>query len=301
QRNGDGRVARGPPEGAERQLPRTAIASAARARPAADAELRRDAELRTEARWRSGRQAGGRPDPHLRARGVARRRGVIDRAAARDDARLGEGHEAGSARRAHPALGRHRERRRSHRGPRPSARMNLAIAFGAGILSFVSPCVLPLVPAYLVNLAGESALSGTDRRRTIAHAIAFVVGFSAVFTLLWVGIALLGTLGAEFVTWLQRIAGVVLVVLGMHMLGLITIPFLEQTASLDLDGSAIASGSSYRRSVLIGVAFGAGWTPCIGPYLALILTILLNNDVAAGAVRLLAYSLGLGVPFLLVA
>jgi cytochrome c-type biogenesis protein len=175
--------------------------------------------------------------------------------------------------------------------------MNLAIAFGAGILSFISPCVLPLVPAYLVNLAGETALSGTDRRRTIAHAAAFVAGFSAVFTLLWIGIALLGTLGADLVTWLQRIGGFILIVLGMHMLGLITIPFLERTAGLHLEGAS----SGYRRSILIGVAFGAGWTPCIGPYLALILTILLNNDVASGAVLLLAYSLGLGVPFLLVA
>lgn len=175
--------------------------------------------------------------------------------------------------------------------------MNLAIAFFAGILSFVSPCVLPLVPAYLVNLAGETALSGTDRRRTIAHAAVFVAGFSAVFTLLWIGIALLGSLGAEFVVWLQRVAGVVLIVLGMHMLGLITVPFLEQVTDLRLEGSA----SGYRRSLLIGVAFGAGWTPCIGPYLALILTILLNSDLASGAVLLLAYSLGLGVPFLLVA
>jgi len=175
--------------------------------------------------------------------------------------------------------------------------MNLAIAFGAGILSFVSPCVLPLVPAYLVNLAGESALGGTDRRRTIAHAAVFVAGFSAVFTLLWIGIAILGTFGADFVSWLQRIAGVVLIVLGMHMLGLITIPFLEQATDVRLEAGA----SGYRRSLLIGVAFGAGWTPCIGPYLALILAILLNNDLASGAILLLAYSLGLGVPFLLVA
>jgi cytochrome c-type biogenesis protein len=175
--------------------------------------------------------------------------------------------------------------------------MNLAIAFGAGILSFVSPCVLPLVPAYLVNLAGETALTGTDRRRTIAHAAVFVAGFSAVFTLLWIGIALLGSLGADFVAWLQRIAGLILIVLGMHMVGLITIPFLERATDLRIEGAT----SGYRRSLLIGVAFGAGWTPCIGPYLALILSILLNNDVASGAALLLAYSLGLGVPFLLVA
>jgi cytochrome c-type biogenesis protein len=175
--------------------------------------------------------------------------------------------------------------------------MNLAIAFGAGILSFISPCVLPLVPAYLVNLAGESALSGTDRRRTIAHAAVFVAGFSAVFTLLWIGIALLGSFGADFVTWLQRLAGGVLVVLGMHMVGLITVPLLDRATDLRIEGGA----SGYRRSLLIGVAFGAGWTPCIGPYLALILTVLLNSDLAAGAALLLAYSLGLGVPFLLVA
>jgi len=175
--------------------------------------------------------------------------------------------------------------------------MNLAIAFGAGMLSFLSPCVLPLVPAYLVNLAGESALDGSDRRRTLAHAAAFVVGFSAVFTLLWIGIALLGSLGGDLVVWLQRVAGLGLVVLGMHMVGLITIPLLERATDLRLEGGS----GGYRRSLLIGVAFGAGWTPCIGPYLALILTILLNTDVASGAVLLLAYSLGLGVPFLLVA
>lgn len=175
--------------------------------------------------------------------------------------------------------------------------MNLAIAFGAGILSFLSPCVLPLVPAYLVNLAGESALSGADRRRTVAHAAAFVAGFSIVFTLLWVVIAVLGSFGGVFVDWLQKIAGFALIVLGMHMLGLITIPFLERATDLRLEGRA----SGFRRSILIGIAFGAGWTPCIGPYLALILTILLNADLVSGAVLLLAYSLGLGVPFLLVA
>lgn len=175
--------------------------------------------------------------------------------------------------------------------------MNLAVAFGAGILSFLSPCVLPLVPAYLVNLAGETALAGPDRRRTMMHAAVFVAGFSIVFTMLWIGIALLGTFGATFVEWLQRVGGFVLIVLGMHMLGLLTIPFLERSAALRLEGAS----SGYRRSLLIGVAFGAGWTPCIGPYLALILTILLNNDVVSGATLLLAYSLGLGVPFVLVA
>src|SRR5258708_20202508 len=129
--------------------------------------------------------------------------------------------------------------------------MNLAIAFGAGMLSFLSPCVLPLVPAYLINLAGESAVSGTDRRRTIAHAAVFVAGFSAIFTLLWVGIAVLGSLGGDLVVWLQRIAGLVLVVLGMHMVGLITIPLLERATDLRLEQGS----SGYRPSLLIRIPF----------------------------------------------
>src|ERR1700704_649392 len=82
-------------------------------------------------------------------------------------------------------------------------RVNIAIAFGAGILSFLSPCVLPLVPAFLVNMAGEAALAGTQRARTFVHALAFVLGFSAVFTLLWVVIAVLGALAGDMVFWLQ--------------------------------------------------------------------------------------------------
>ncbi|GAC1455385.1 MAG: cytochrome c biogenesis CcdA family protein [Candidatus Limnocylindrales bacterium] len=165
------------------------------------------------------------------------------------------------------------------------------------MLSFLSPCVLPLVPAYLVNIAGEAALGGSDRRRTLTHAVVFVIGFSTVFTLLWIGIALLGSFVGEFVTLMQRAAGILLVVLGMHLVGLITIPFLARATDVRLGQHS----RGYPRSFLIGVAFGAGWTPCIGPYLATILAILLNTDLQAGAVLLLAYSLGLGVPFLLVA
>ncbi len=165
------------------------------------------------------------------------------------------------------------------------------------MLSFLSPCVLPLVPAFLVNLAGEAALAGTHRARTIAHALAFVLGFSAVFTLLWVAIAIVGALAGDLVFWLQRFGGLLLVVLGMHMLGLITIPLLARELDVRLEGST----RGLPRSFLIGVAFGVGFTPCVGPYLALILNLLLNTDLTSGAVLLLAYALGLGVPFLLIA
>ena len=175
--------------------------------------------------------------------------------------------------------------------------MNVAIAFGAGILSFVSPCVLPLVPAFLVNMAGEAAISGGRRARTVAHALAFVLGFSAVFTLLWVLVAIVGALAGELVFWLQRLGGLLLVVLGMHMLGLITVPFLARELDVRLEGNT----SGLPRSFLIGAAFGIGMTPCVGPYLAVILNLLLDEDLASGALLLLAYALGLGVPFLVTA
>ena len=175
--------------------------------------------------------------------------------------------------------------------------MNVAIAFVAGILSFLSPCVLPLVPAFLVNIAGEAALAGTRRAATVAHALAFVLGFSVVFTLLWVAVALVGALAGELVFWLQRAGGLLLVVLGMQMLGLIRIPLLARELDLRLEGSS----TGYARSFLIGLAFGIGFTPCVGPYLALILDLLLNQDLASGAFLLLAYALGLGLPFLVIA
>ena len=171
------------------------------------------------------------------------------------------------------------------------------IAFGAGILSFLSPCVLPLVPAFLVNIAGEAALDGTARRRTVIHALAFVAGFSAVFTVLWVGLALAGGLAGELKYWLERAAGGLLVLMGAHMLGLISLPLLSYRREVRLEGRT----TGLPRSFLVGTAFGVGFTPCVGPYLGVILTLLFGADLASGAVLLLAYALGLGVPFVLMA
>ena len=153
------------------------------------------------------------------------------------------------------------------------------------------------MPAFLVNIAGEASLTGNARARTVVHAFAFVLGFSVVFVALWVAIALVGALAGELVYWLQRVGGLLLVVLGMHMLGLITLPFLAARMDLRLEGSTVG----LPRSFLIGTAFGVGMTPCVGPYLGAILTLLLTADIASGAVLLLAYSLGMGVPFLLIA
>lgn len=175
--------------------------------------------------------------------------------------------------------------------------MNFAIAFGAGFLSFLSPCVLPLVPAFLVNIAGESALDGTRRLRTVVYALAFVLGFTTVFTLLWIGLALAGALAGELKYWLERVAGGLLVLMGAHMLGLVTLPFLLKRYDVRLEGKT----TGLVRSFLIGSAFGVAFTPCVGPYLGLILTMLFGTELASGAALLVAYALGLGVPFLLIA
>ncbi|HEV8536111.1 MAG TPA: cytochrome c biogenesis CcdA family protein [Candidatus Limnocylindria bacterium] len=175
--------------------------------------------------------------------------------------------------------------------------MNVVLAFGAGMLSFFSPCVLPLVPVFLVDMAGEAALSGTQRARTFAHGLAFVLGFSAVFTALWIAIALVGTFAGEMVYWLQRVSGLLLVLLGMQMLGLIRIPFLARELDVRFEGGT----TGLTRSFLIGLAFGVGFTPCAGQYLGAILTLMLGSDLGSGTVLLLAYTLGLGLPFLAVA
>jgi cytochrome c-type biogenesis protein len=174
--------------------------------------------------------------------------------------------------------------------------VNVAIAFGAGLLSFLSPCVLPLVPAYLADLTG-SAVRGTEasRSRAFAHALAFVLGFSAVFTALWIAIAAFAEIAGDLIVWVQRIGGLLLIVLGLHLVGIVTIPFLAATRQARVGG---VPGSVFR-SFGIGLSFGAGWTPCVGPYLTLILGILLTNrDLASGGVLLFAYALGLGLPFL---
>lgn len=174
--------------------------------------------------------------------------------------------------------------------------MNVAIAFGAGLLSFLSPCVLPLVPAYLADLTGAASRGeATTRARAFAHALAFVLGFSLVFTLLWVAIAAFAQAAGDLITWAQRLGGVLLIVLGLHLAGVVTLPFLAMTRQARVGGHP----GSLARSFAIGVSFGAGWTPCVGPYLAAILALLLSTtDLAAGSALLFAYALGLGVPFL---
>jgi cytochrome c-type biogenesis protein len=178
--------------------------------------------------------------------------------------------------------------------------IGLVASFGAGILSFLSPCILPLVPPYLCFLAGtslETLEKGTDPAiglRAIGRAVAFVAGFAAVFVALGAGASSLGQLVADHLTWLSRIAGGVIVLLGLHMLGLFRWSMLMRQARFEASRPV-----SFLGAFVVGLAFGFGWTPCVGPVLASILLLAGTQDsVGHGAMLLSAYAAGIGVPFI---
>lgn len=185
-----------------------------------------------------------------------------------------------------------------------SASVTFLGAFAAGLLSFVSPCVLPLTPIYLAQLVGpavwESAgLSGAERARlrfsTIAHAAAFVAGFTVTFIALGATASVLGSYLADHQLALRRIGGVVLVVFGLHVAGLVRLPWLDREKRMGMR----VGRAGYPASFLVGLIFALGWTPCVGPILAGILFLAAQSQTLATGVGLLAvYSLGLGIPFL---
>jgi cytochrome c-type biogenesis protein len=175
----------------------------------------------------------------------------------------------------------------------------LLFAFGGGVLSFASPCVLPLVPAYVGHLAGRTLdKEGASRARTMLHAVAFVLGFTFVFVLLGSTASLLGSVAYDLFrsTWFRVGAGIVLVVMGLHMTGVLKISALYRDTRFQLRPNPRWGLAS---SFLVGLIFAAGWTPCIGPILGGVLLLASQQGtVGQGALLLTAYSLGLGVPFL---
>ena len=173
----------------------------------------------------------------------------------------------------------------------------LPVAFGAGILSFLSPCVLPLVPIYLANLGGAVSLSGEVKRWVIlAHAMCFVAGFSIIFIAVGASLGLIGAVLPANV--LRYVGGAVLIVFGAFLLAAAWVPWLNYEMRL---GRTLAGGTGYVRSGLLGAAFALGWTPCVGPILGGILTLAAASQTAWKGVYLLAiYSLGLGLPFIAV-
>ena len=179
--------------------------------------------------------------------------------------------------------------------------VSLAAAFVAGLISFVSPCVLPLVPIYLGYMTGTavSSMTAAHRRATLAHAFFFVLGFAAVFTVLGAAASLLGHLIYPAMPYVVKLGGLILILFGLHMTGLVTIPLLNMERRLEVGGSA---KKNYWSSFVVGFVFAAGWTPCVGPVLSAILLLAADaQTVGLGALLLAVYAFGLGLPFLIVA
>lgn len=176
----------------------------------------------------------------------------------------------------------------------------------AGLLSFLSPCVLPLVPPYLCFLGGTTfdQLTGEDETQShvyqtvIMSSVAFVLGFTTVFVILGATATMAGQLVAENLPILARIAGVIIIIAGLHFLGVIHIPILHREARYHSDTRPAGLFGAY----VIGLAFAFGWTPCIGPVLGAILAVAAGEDsIRQGVSLLFVYSLGLGIPFILAA
>jgi cytochrome c-type biogenesis protein len=181
--------------------------------------------------------------------------------------------------------------------------VSLAAAFIGGVLSFISPCVLPLVPGYLSFISGVSLDEWRDtggqgrgnRLRVFTASIAFVLGFSVVFIALGASASAIGQWVGENLRLLGKVGGVVIILFGLHTMGLLKIPWLYQEKRVQTETRPAGPVGAF----LVGLAFAFGWTPCIGPILAAILAIAGTQDtVGQGVVLLGVYSLGLGIPFL---
>lgn len=177
--------------------------------------------------------------------------------------------------------------------------IGIAVAFLAGLLSFLSPCVLPLVPSYISFITGLSLEELETRRRVaLTHAILFVGGFSAIFLALGASATQLGRLLNAQQVWLERVGGLLVIVFGLYLLGVLRLAGLARERRVHLETKPLG----YLGSFFVGLAFGAGWTPCIGPILGAILTYTaVESRLGEGLGLLAAYSLGLAVPFLVAA
>jgi cytochrome c-type biogenesis protein len=177
--------------------------------------------------------------------------------------------------------------------------VGLAVAFTAGLLSFLSPCVLPLIPSYVTFITGMSLDELTtrerDRRAVLVHGVLFVIGFTLVFVTLGASATFLGALFAYASRWVERVGGALLILFGLYLFGLVRLPGAAREWRVHLSDKPLG----YFGTVLVGVTFGAGWTPCIGPVLGGILTLAATRESVADGVGLLfVYSAGLAIPFL---
>jgi cytochrome c-type biogenesis protein len=179
------------------------------------------------------------------------------------------------------------------------ASIGLALAFTAGLLSFLSPCVLPLIPSYLTFVTGVGFDDLTRARRSaLVHALLFVTGFTLIFIALGASATVLGRLLLHYRIWITRFGGALVILFGLYLLGVVRVAAFDRERRVHLANKPMG----YLGTVLVGVAFGAGWTPCLGPILGAILTYTAAQaDLSRGLPLLLAYSVGLALPFLVAA
>jgi len=188
------------------------------------------------------------------------------------------------------------------------------IAFLAGLLSFVSPCCLPLYPSYIsyisgVSAGGGAAVGGGDdgallgepitartRGRALAHALFFVLGFSVIFIALGASASLIGTLFAEYHTLISQVGGVIVIIMGLVLMGIFTPGFLMREVKWHVQSRP----RGYLGAFIVGISFSAGWTPCIGPILASVITVAATSQVS-GAILMTVYAIGFALPFLVLA
>ena len=179
----------------------------------------------------------------------------------------------------------------------------LLYSLAMGLVSFVSPCILPLIPSYVSYITGisyDELVSRESRRKnmniTLFHSLAFVAGFSIIFVLLGASASLAGGLLAHHLKTIRIVGGVLIIIMGIFVMDVINIPFLQREAKLHLK----TRPAGYIGTIIVGMIFGAGWTPCTGPFLGSVLTLAMTSDtLGSGMTLLMFYSLGLGIPFII--
>lgn len=179
----------------------------------------------------------------------------------------------------------------------------LLYSLAMGLISFASPCILPLIPSYVSYITGisyDELVSRESRRKnmniTLLHSFAFVAGFSIIFVLLGATASMAGSVLSQHLDGIRIVGGVLIIIMGVFVMDVVNIPFLQREAKLHLK----TRPAGYIGTIVVGMIFGAGWTPCTGPFLGSVLTLAMTSEtLGSGMALLLLYSLGLGIPFIL--
>jgi cytochrome c-type biogenesis protein len=179
--------------------------------------------------------------------------------------------------------------------------VTVIVAFSAGLITFLSPCILPIFPSYLAYITGISIdelshekNSRRARKTVITNSLLFILGFSIIFVLMGISATFIGRFLSENIRWIEIFGGIIVIILGLHFAGIFRLKFLDHEKRIHLQEKPLG----FLGTVFVGMAFGAGWTPCVGPMLGAILAVAASTqDIFKGVIILISYSVGLGIPF----